>query len=355
MKTISSAKNFQFHKVQLGDSAPQGYEQVQLLKTGSFLHPLAPGGQFDITSDTLRSMVHNFSENVRRLAGGHLAVDYSHESGGKASGWIQRIELREDDTQLWIYVEWTPNARQKIEEKEFRFISADVDFNYVDNESGTAFGPTLLGAGLTNRPHIKDMEIILNEQGVTVMNYEQLEEGVKKLNEDDKKKMLKALSGVSKSESDAAASTHKSELDDVNSKLTEVTVERDTLKTENVKLAETEATSKKEVQFGEFLRAGKIKPAQKEAFMKLELSSAVELFGDADADLNLDESGTGTPAKTKVKEGDKPVVEASKEVETKALELIEKNEGMSFSDAASKVLDDNDALRVKYEKEVESA
>lgn len=45
MKKIRKIKNFQFHELKLSDTN-SGYEWVQLLKTGVFLHPNAPSGKF---------------------------------------------------------------------------------------------------------------------------------------------------------------------------------------------------------------------------------------------------------------------------------------------------------------------
>jgi len=152
---------FNLKEIQLSDG--RDISEIELLRTGTFSHPQAPNGRFDITKKDLAQMVINYDKNVRRLKGGEIAVDYSHDAGGVASGWIRAIELREDGNQLWITVDWTPKGLQSIQDKEFRFISADIDFEYQDNETEIMHGPVLLGAGLTNRPHIKDMEIILNE------------------------------------------------------------------------------------------------------------------------------------------------------------------------------------------------
>ncbi|MEK0326263.1 MAG: hypothetical protein QQN63_11225, partial [Nitrosopumilus sp.] len=44
----------------------------------------------------------------------------------------------------------TEGARHKIKDREFRYMSADFNTKFIDNETGKDFGPTLNGAALTN-------------------------------------------------------------------------------------------------------------------------------------------------------------------------------------------------------------
>ena len=139
-------------------ATPEDIKTVQLLRTGNFKY--GGYGAFDITSDNLRQLKSNFDSNVRRVK---IAVDYFHASYAEAAGWIEAIELRNADNELWITVDWTAEAVEKIMGKEIRYLSADMDFNYMDIESGVEFGCVLMGAGLTNRPYIKDMKAIISE------------------------------------------------------------------------------------------------------------------------------------------------------------------------------------------------
>ncbi|MCH8350738.1 MAG: hypothetical protein IIB29_10825, partial [Chloroflexi bacterium] len=55
----------------------------------------------------------------------------------------------------------------KILAKEFRYLSADFNMNFRDNETGKSFGGVLNGAGLTNRPRVKGMDAILSDLDVS--------------------------------------------------------------------------------------------------------------------------------------------------------------------------------------------
>lgn len=126
--------------------------EVQILRTGAFFHQAY--GKVEVTKEMLSNMVRNFNENVRRV---DLAIDYRHESDNIAAGWIRELMLFDEGESLWAKVQWTKNGERVLGEKEFRYLSADFSLDYQDNESLQKFGPTLLGAGLTNRPVIKDM------------------------------------------------------------------------------------------------------------------------------------------------------------------------------------------------------
>ena len=67
------------------------------------------------------------------------------------------IYLSENGEELWATVDWTEGGEKSVRRKEYRYLSADFQFNYTDNETLQEYGPTLFGAGLTNRPVVKGM------------------------------------------------------------------------------------------------------------------------------------------------------------------------------------------------------
>lgn len=131
-------------------------QDIQLFRVGTFYHP--EYGKFDITPEALKAMETNFKNKIRGI---DIAIDYKHDSEDIAAGWIKELYLSSDGKELWAKVDWTPKGSQVLGEKEFRYISPDFTFNYQDNESLKKFGPVLLGAGLTNRPTIKNMEPVV--------------------------------------------------------------------------------------------------------------------------------------------------------------------------------------------------
>lgn len=128
-------------------------DQIQLFRTGTFYHD--EYGQFQITPEMLKKMLSNFEKGIRGI---DIAIDYKHASDDIAAAWIKSLFLSQDGNELWAEVEWTPKGSQVTQDKEFRYISPEFTYDYEDNESLKSFGPTLLGAGLTNRPTIKRMD-----------------------------------------------------------------------------------------------------------------------------------------------------------------------------------------------------
>lgn len=135
---------------QLSDSS-SGW--VQVLSIGKFKHPVY--GTIDITPDRIQKFVDNFNDKVRGI---DLDVDYDHKmdpaKGRKAAGWIKELAARANG--LFAKIDWTDEAKQEIGSKNYRYISADFLDKWADQE-GKEHKDVLAGAGLTNRPFLKDM------------------------------------------------------------------------------------------------------------------------------------------------------------------------------------------------------
>ncbi len=84
-----------------------------------------------------------------------MVVDYEHASEHRApqgldapaAGWIDRLEIR--NGAIWGHVEWTAQARQRIESREYRFISPVFTFEKTNNRIWA-----LQSAALTNQPNL---------------------------------------------------------------------------------------------------------------------------------------------------------------------------------------------------------
>lgn len=129
-------------------------KDLQILRTGSFSDPRY--GKFPITKKMLDEMVKNFDDGVRGIV---PALDYGHDTGGRAAGWIKKLSVKPDgkEFQLWGSFEMTPGGQASLADKDYAYLSADFDDKYVDNEEGKKYGCVLLGAALTNRPVVKKM------------------------------------------------------------------------------------------------------------------------------------------------------------------------------------------------------
>lgn len=83
------------------------------------------------------------------LEAGPILVDYEHRSyygtDSSAAGWCHAAELRDDG--IWARIDWTDAAREKIEAREYRFISPEFQSHISTSEI-----LTLDAVSLVNRP-----------------------------------------------------------------------------------------------------------------------------------------------------------------------------------------------------------
>jgi hypothetical protein len=177
-------------------------KKIQLLRVGNFVHD---GREIKVSNLDLKSMVKNFSEKIRGI---DLMIDFSHNSEGEAAGWINQLALSDSGDQLWAEVDWTPTGKKSLENKSFKYISADFSFNYKDNEKRNDHGPTLFGAGLTNRPVVKEMSPIVLSEGIN-----QLSE-VDKMNEEKKEEIEEKKEEVKLTEMNVALEENELSLED---------------------------------------------------------------------------------------------------------------------------------------------
>lgn len=138
---------------------------VQLMPFGKWSHPLGP-----IEMDFNRAK--RFEEQFKKgVAGQSLPLFYIHSSKenvsnplyGKAAGWF--VDLRADESRgLVADIELTDEGLRAIERKEYRYLSAEFFDkvklpHHVQTETDV-----MMGAALVNRPHLKGMTPILNEE-----------------------------------------------------------------------------------------------------------------------------------------------------------------------------------------------
>lgn len=136
---------------------------IQLATIGKFVSNRY--GKFEITKDDLRSMYRNFRD-VTPKAPTELPVDYDHLSmepakpgDGVAAGWFKNLQLRSDDSELWGEVEWTDTAADKIEKREYRYVSPSFVKDHT-HKDGRKIGTTLLAAAVTNHPFLEGMKAL---------------------------------------------------------------------------------------------------------------------------------------------------------------------------------------------------
>jgi len=348
-KDRQNIQGITFHEIELGEH--DEFTEVQLMRTGSFTHMFF--GEMEITEDMFKSFRKNFRKNVKKIK---LATDYSHFSHMEAAGWITDVILKENNTELWIKVEWTPTGRQRILDKEYKYMSADFSENYQDNESGKKFGPTLNGAALTNRPFIKDMDAVLSDidmseekrhaimeiynnepetEGIDQMDFAEMIKGVAKLSDVEKAELATAL-GVKPVET---------KLEDTEAQVQNVTLtaENKTLSDKVEKLEVSAKLVEKETAFTKMLSDGTAVSAQKEAFLSDNMVEFIKLA----VPTNMSGRGTGEGKDTDTESGDKKFdtpEAAADEVARLSKEKQKEDKELTDSAAQNMVFDDKPEL-----------
>lgn len=142
---------FDAQSIQLADGDGPQTSTVTVIKMGTYNHWLH--GKFKVDQETFDSFIKNFDD---KTYGQELPVDISHDDSKGAAGWFKRLFV--EGKRLRAEIEWTELGVDSIKKKLYRYMSATYVDNYVDSESGKAFGPLLMGAALCIRPFVKGME-----------------------------------------------------------------------------------------------------------------------------------------------------------------------------------------------------
>jgi len=134
---------------------------VEVLRVGKWVYG---GREIEFTEEDLKHIVENFKKGIRPNPPTELVVDYNHGSmeiepdKSKAAGWVK--DLFYEKGSLYAKIKWTPRAREYIMNDEFRYVSAEIDPNYIDKKTGQNRGITLMAVALTNRPFIEGQDSI---------------------------------------------------------------------------------------------------------------------------------------------------------------------------------------------------
>jgi hypothetical protein len=127
--------------------------EIPVLPKGEFM--TQPYGNMVLDDNIFDQMISNFNKGVRRAV--PLDVDHAWENT-RAAGWI--TELKNTNNGLVASVEYTPFGEELVKGREYRMISAEWSFDYVDPQHSTHHGIVLIAATLTNRPLMQSMPTI---------------------------------------------------------------------------------------------------------------------------------------------------------------------------------------------------
>lgn len=213
-------------------------------------------------------------------------IDYEHQSlraeyNGQpvpAAGWFHDMEYRDGKGLYAISIEWTANARQRITEREYRYISA-VFFYYV----GTGEVLDVISVALTNTPAIDGMDSLDAGDLATLTRKYQIADLT--LENDPMAKAEEELGALRVSHAELTAK-HDAATTNVATLTTQVaalTAERDTLKVtvaaleqEKADIAKAAAEEKHKDLLVAALKDGRLTPAQKGWAEKQDLASLTE-------------------------------------------------------------------------------
>lgn len=270
-----------FYTVKLGET-----NELEIMRVGSWKHPLY--GDLVITNTTLDEIIKHFEDNVRGI---DVAIDLEHRGTaykGAAVGWIKK--LKKMGTKLLATVDWTQLGKEKIASGEYKYFSPEYQEKYVDNETGKVYNNVLLGGGLTNKPFIKKMAPVLLSEEVsnefskpaTLNNEEEVSQMDKKLLD-----VLKLSENATQEEIAIAVqklvddtvklseqvTTLTSDKTALETKITDLTKDVETKKSENISLAERVVSIETKLRDAEWdkivstkLSEGKLTPAMAEKF-----------------------------------------------------------------------------------------
>ena len=157
---------------------------VQVLKAGT-----VPDRDVEITTDHIKSAAAQYIKHLETNPQNFRRFDYLHNGAKRvqsiedriASGWIHALETREDDQELWALVDWTDKAKQKIADREFRYVSSEIVFQGKEKAQ-------LVGATLTNDPAILALNGLFEDK--TKMAKEEFYQEGKEMDMKDKKEEM---------------------------------------------------------------------------------------------------------------------------------------------------------------------
>lgn len=337
-------RDFTFSEIKFSDGHNPIHDKmpiVQVLRATRFTHPQY--GEILITPEILLQMKENFEANVRRV---NLAIDYGHNNGEEAAGWIKELFLAENNTELWARVDWTKNALQKLNEREYRYFSPEFAFEWTDAEKNISYKNVLFGGGLTNRPQVKDMSpIVLKEiKGETMeAKVKELEAQIVKLNEQVQKYQgdmaaMQANQQAMPEGSQAEADAEKKQIEELMAKIADMQKQIDALSANNAGMLAEKQKMMKETEFSVLLSEGKACVAQKESYVAGDLLKFISLAQP----INLAERGA-TSSTAAGKSGD-----AQDQVLKLAEEKQKADSKLTISSAIRLVLQENKDLAKSY-------
>lgn len=121
---------------------------------GRFIYNLLPVGEFydkrygriSITQSEIQQMADNFG----KCPAYEVPVKLGHSDGAKSPGKVIGVNAKPEGLEITMLVD--DETAQAINNKQYRYMSAEFDEDYHDKKTGDKVGTVLLGAALVNQP-----------------------------------------------------------------------------------------------------------------------------------------------------------------------------------------------------------
>lgn len=124
---------------------------IHAMTVGKYDHPVY--GEIAFTEDRLKRFAQSVTDRVREI---EPDIDYDHKARtGDAAGWVKNAEVRADG--LYLFVEWTSEAVQKIKSKAYKYFSPEFVDSWEHPKTKKVFQDVINGGAITNRPFLKDL------------------------------------------------------------------------------------------------------------------------------------------------------------------------------------------------------
>jgi len=119
-----------------------------------FIYNLLPVGRFydkrygeiNISSEKIKKMADNFG----KFPAYEVPVKLGHNDGAKSPGKVIAVEAKDSGLEITMLVD--AETAKNINDKQYRYMSAEFEDDYLNKETGEKVGPVLLGAALVNQP-----------------------------------------------------------------------------------------------------------------------------------------------------------------------------------------------------------
>lgn len=123
---------------------------IHAIRPGKYKHP--QHDTLDFSPDKLRQLADSVNNRAKGI---DVAIDYAHNNMGEAAGWVKEAVV--DEHGLWLHAEFTDEAADAIRKGKWKYFSPEIDPIW-EGPDGSKRKNVLSGGGLTNRPFLKNTE-----------------------------------------------------------------------------------------------------------------------------------------------------------------------------------------------------